>query len=262
MKTTTTQETKATAGLRTASVLTDADVWPSAFYAALVEEGFTVSTSRELHELFDSSHDGTPDLLILAKRDARFAVRACHAVRGLKDVPTIVVIPSESDFVPVMDAGADDAITASSDGAVFAARVRALLRRAQRWQPGQSDGIITVRDLMIDLDKCEVMLRGRPVPLTPTELRILSVLAERTGKVIDARTLLSSVHEHDYDDREAQNLVKVHIANLRRKLEDGRDGNPYILCVRGFGYMLERRASRRENDPLTALLDASGGQDG
>jgi len=261
MKTTTVPETKTSVGVRTASVLVDADVWPSAFQAALQEEGFTVLTSRELHELFDRSHDGAPDLLILAKRDARFAVRACHAVRGLKDVPTIVVIPSESEFVPVMDAGADDAITASSDGTVFAARVRALLRRAQRWQASQNEGVITVRDLTIDLDKCEVALRGRPVPLTPTELRLLAVLAEKVGKVLDARTLLSSVHEHDYDDREAQNLVKVHIANLRRKLEDGRDGNPYILCVRGFGYMLERRAERRDDDPLTALLEAGGGQD-
>ena len=168
MKTTTAQETKTAVGVRTASVLADADVWPSAFQAALQEEGFTVSTSHELHERFDSSHDNTPDLLILAKRDARFSVRACHAVRALKDVPTIVVIPSESDFVPVMDAGADDAITASSDGAVFAARVRALLRRAQRWQTSQNEGAITVRDLIIDLDKCEVALRGRPVPLTPT----------------------------------------------------------------------------------------------
>ena len=257
MKTTTAQGAKTTAGVRTASVLADPDVWPSGFRTALEEEGFTVYTSQELHELFERSHDDSPDLLILAKREARFAVRACHAVRGLKDVPTIVVIPSESDFVPVMDAGADDAITASSDGAVFAARVRALLRRAQRWQTSQDGGIIAVRDLIIDLDKCEVALRGRPVPLTPTELRILAVLAEKAGKVIDARTLLSSVHEHGYDDREAQNLVKVHIANLRRKLEDGRHDSAYILCVRGFGYMVERRSERRENDPLTALLDAA-----
>jgi endonuclease G len=86
----------------------------------------------------------------------------------------------------------------------------------------------------------------------------IGATVQKVGKVLDARTLLSSVHEHDYDDREAQNLVKVHIANLRRKLEDGRDGNPYILCVRGFGYMLERRAERRENDPLTELLEAAG----
>jgi two-component system response regulator RegX3 len=176
-------------------------------------------------------------------------------------VPIIVVIPSESDFVPVMDAGADDAVTASSDRAVFTVRVRALLRRAKHWQIGQSGGIIAIRDLLVNLDKCAVVLRGRPVPLTPTEFRILADLTEKAGRVVDARSLLSSVHEHDYDDREAQNLVKVHIANLRRKLEDGRHGNPYILCVRGFGYMLERRSERRANDPLTALLDASADQE-
>ena len=257
VKTMPTQETPTQTGVRTAYVLADAEVWPSAFQMALREDNFVVHSSREMHELFDRLHDGAPDLLILAKANPRFMVRACNAVRGLKDAPTMVVIPSESDFVPVMDAGADDAVTAATDPEYFAARVRALLRRAQRWQVGQSAGIIAIRDLLIDLDKCEVIIRGRQVALTPTELRILSVLAEKAGKVIDARTLLSSVHDHDYDDREAQNLVKVHIANLRRKLEDGRDGNPYILCVRGFGYMMERRSERRENDPLTQLLEAS-----
>jgi DNA-binding response OmpR family regulator len=261
MQVTTAQETQTRIRTRTAYVLADPDVWSSAFQTALTDEKFTVFTSRELHELFDRAHDESPDLLILAKRNAPFAVRACHAVRGLKDVPTIVVIPNESDFVPVMDAGADDAVTASSDATILATRVRALLRRAQRWHTGQSGGIMAVRDLLIDLDKCEVVLRGRAVPLTPTEFRILAVLAEKAGKVVDARSLLSAVHEHDYGDREAQNLVKVHIANLRRKLEDGRYDNHYILCVRGFGYMLERRSEQRENDPLTALLDATAEQE-
>ncbi len=247
--------TQTRVGLRPAYVLGDPEVWSSAFEVALQDQGFAVAAFRELHELFDRSHDAAPDLLILAKRNAPFAVRACQAVRGLRDAPIIVVIASESDFVPAMDAGADDAVTASSDPIVFTTRVRALLRRAQHWQTGQSAGIIVIRDLLIDLDKCEVVLRGRPVSLTPTEFRILAVLADKVGRVVDARSLLSSVHEHDYDDREAQNLVKVHIANLRRKLEDGRHGNLYILCVRGFGYMLERRSERRANDPLTTLLE-------
>ncbi|MEE8384655.1 MAG: response regulator transcription factor [Dehalococcoidia bacterium] len=247
--------TQTRVGLRPAYVLGDPEVWSSAFEVALQDQGFAVAAFRELHELFDRSHDAAPDLLILAKRNAPFAVRACQAVRGLRDAPIIVVIASESDFVPAMDAGADDAVTASSDPIVFTTRVRALLRRAQHWQTGQSAGIIVIRDLLIDLDKCEVVLRNRPVSLTPTEFRILAVLADKVGRVVDARSLLSSVHEHDYDDREAQNLVKVHIANLRRKLEDGRHGNPYILCVRGFGYMLERRSERRANDPLTTLLE-------
>ena len=256
METTAAHGTQTKVGLRSAYVLGDPDVWSSAFEVAVRDQGFAVAVFRELHELFDRSHDQAPDLLILAKQNGPFAVRACQAVRGLRDVPIIVVIPSESDFVPVMDAGADDAVTASSDAAVFVARVRALLRRAQHWQTGQSAGVMVIRDLLVDLDKCEVVLRGRAVSLTPTEFRILAVLADKAGKVVDARSLLSSVHEHDYDEREAQNLVKVHIANLRRKLEDGRHDNPYILCIRGFGYLLERRSERRANDPIAALVEA------
>ena len=257
MQTTAAEEARTRVRQGTAHVLADPDVWPPAFQTALEEKGFAVLISQELNELFDRTHDASPDLIILAKRNARFAIRACRAMRGLRDAPTIVVIPSESDFVPVMDAGADDAITAFGDPIVFTTRFRALLRRTQNWRSGQTGGIISVRDLLVDLDKCEVVLRGRPASLTPTEFRILAVLAEKAGRVVDARSLLAAVHEHDYDDREAQNLVKVHIANLRRKLEDGRDGDSYVLCVRGFGYMLERRSERRENDPLLALLDAT-----
>ncbi len=147
--------TQTRVGLRPAYVLGDPEVWSSAFEVALQDQGFAVAAFRELHELFDRSHDAAPDLLILAKRNAPFAVRACQAVRGLRDAPIIVVIASESDFVPAMDAGADDAVTASSDAIVFTTRVRALLRRAQHWQTGQSAGIIVIRDLLIDLDKCE-----------------------------------------------------------------------------------------------------------
>ena len=70
------------------------------------------------------------------------------------------------------------------------------------------------------------------------------------------RALLAAAHQHDYSERDAQNLVKVHIANLRRKMNDSRSLNPYILCVRGFGYLLERRYTHRDGDPLTELLEA------
>jgi len=145
------------------------------------------------------------------------------------------------------------ATVARADPAIVAARVRALLRRTDR--AARTGGAINIRDLEIDLDACQASLVGQPVPLTPTEFRLLAVLAQSTGRVIDARTLLSSVNNHDYTERDAQNLVKVHIANLRRKLNDSGSRNPYILCVRGFGYMLERRSRIREDDPLAGLIE-------
>ena len=80
------------------------------------------------------------------------------------------------------------------------------------------------------------------------------MLAQQAGRVVDPRALLSAVHQHDYSERDAQNLVKVHIANMRRKLHGSRSQNPYILCVRGFGYMLERRGRARQGDPLAELI--------
>jgi two-component system KDP operon response regulator KdpE len=179
-------------------------------------------------------------------------VRACRVIRDLQDAAVMAVIQREGDLIPVLDAGADDAVIARVDPAVFAARIRALLRRTN---PAARAGMLAIRELAIDLEKYQVLLDGKQVPLTPTEFRLLAVLAQQAGRVVDPRALLSAVHQHDYSERDAQNLVKVHIANLRRKLNDSRSPNPYILCVRGFGYMLERRSRARDDDPLQKLLD-------
>ncbi|HEU4758705.1 MAG TPA: response regulator transcription factor [Dehalococcoidia bacterium] len=238
---------------RAAFVVADAELWSPALESALRDAGLSATAASELHELFQACSGQRIALVVLAKRNARFAVKACRALRGLQGVPILVVMPRESDLVPVLDAGADDAVVARVDPAVLTARVRALLRRVQ--QEAAPRGLVVIRDLEIDLDKFQAVLGGRPVPLTPTEFRLLAVLAQRAGRVIDARALLAAVNNNDYSERDAQSLVKVHIANLRRKLNDSGAQNPYILCVRGFGYMLERRAQRREDDPLADLID-------
>ncbi len=239
-------------GAKTALALADAELWSPALESSLRDLGFSVAFAFELHELFEISRTEAATLLILAKRNPRFVVQACRAMRGLQDVPIFVIMPEESDLIPVLDAGADDAVVARVDPGVFAARARALLRRVRHSTRGS---VIAIRDLEIDLDTCQVTMGDRVVALTPTEFRLLAVLAQSAGRVLDGRTLLSAVHEHDYSDRDAQSLVKVHIANIRRKLNDSRTDSPYILCVRGFGYMLERRFELREGDPLAPLIE-------
>jgi len=241
-------------GTKIAYVLVDNEVWAPALGAALQNMSFHVATCSQLHELFEAAREQPASLLVLAQRNAPFAVRACRVIRGLQEVPVMVVMPREGDLISVLDAGADDAVVARVEPAVFEARVRALLRRAQ--PATRNAGTMVIRDLVLDFEKYQVLMHGVPVPLTPTEFRLLAVLAQQSGRVVDPRALLSAVHQHDYSERDAQNLVKVHIANLRRKLNDSRSDNPYILCVRGFGYMLERRWSAREGDPLQPLIDS------
>lgn len=251
---TTSIETNRTTGVAatTAHVLSQPEVWSPSLTGSLEGLGLGVATYTELHDLFEAARHEKVDLLVLAQHNTVFAVRACRVIRDLQDAAVMAVIQREGDLIPVLDAGADDAVISRVDPAIFSARVRALLRRAT---PVSRTGSVVVRDLELDLEKYQVSLSGKLIPLTPTEFRLLAVLAQQAGRVVEPRALLSAVHQHDYSERDAQNLVKVHIANLRRKLNDSRSPNPYILCVRGFGYMLERRSRAREDDPLQNLLD-------
>ena len=150
-------------GAKAALALADAELWSPALEASLQDLGFSVSFAFELHELFEASRTETATLLILAKRNPRFVVQACRAMRGLQDVPIFVIMPEESDLIPVLDA--DDAVVARVDPGVFAARARALLRRVHRSTRGS---VIAIRDLEIDLDTCQVTMGGRIIALTPT----------------------------------------------------------------------------------------------
>ena len=236
-----------------ASVLGDPNVWSSQLNDALESLGFSVEPCPELTDLFESAKASVPGLVIIAQEEPDVAVRASRATRELHKAPIMVVMSRESDLITSLDAGADDAVISRADPAIFAARVRALLRRVQPGHPTANRTV--VRDLVIDFETYEVTVASEPVQLTPTEFRLLAVLAQQTGRVVDPRALLSAVHQHDYSERDAQNLVKVHIANLRRKLKDSNNSSPYILCVRGFGYMLERRGRIRDDDPLSSLIE-------
>jgi DNA-binding response OmpR family regulator len=252
--TATEQDVDTTVGTLTACVLVDRQVWSAGLGDALEALGYRVETCSDLNSLFETVRETEAGLIVVAQQDPAGAVRACRVTPGLQEAPLMVVMPRDGDLIPTLDAGADDAVVSRVDPPVFLARVRALLRRTQPSMNGRSANSTMIRDLIIDFEKYQVSIEGRSVPLTPTEFRLLAVLVQQAGRVVDPRALLSAVHQHDYSERDAQNLVKVHIANLRRKLNDSRSQNPYILCVRGFGYMLERRGHVRQGDPLVSLI--------
>ena len=80
--------------------------------------------------------------------------------------------------------------------------------------------------------------------MTPTEFKILAYLARNAGKVVSPVEILRAVQDYTYSEREAQEIVKVYIRRIRRKVESTRLTPNYIVNVRGFGYMLERREAR------------------
>jgi DNA-binding response OmpR family regulator len=239
---------------KTVCVLAEPELWSDELAASLEDLGLRVAPCSDLSKVFELAAARPLSVLVLAQRNAAMGVRACRVIRELESTPLIVVMERESELIPVLDAGADDAVLSRVEPGVFAARTRALLRRASA--VARSHGSIVIRELSIDLEKYQARLDGDALPLTPTEFRLLSVLAQHAGRVVDARALLAAAHQHDYSERDAQNLVKVHIANLRRKMNDSHSPNPYILCVRGFGYLLERRYTHRDDDPLNELIES------
>jgi DNA-binding response OmpR family regulator len=122
----------------------------------------------------------------------------------------------------------------------------------------QAEARVTVRGLKVDTARCEVSAQDRPIPLTPTEFRILACLARSPGQVVAGRDLVEEVLNLRLPEREAMDLLKVHVYRLRRKLAQSGIEPRVLRNVRGFGYMIERRAPAAKPAPV-AVTGAEAG---
>lgn len=174
-----------------------------------------------------------PDLVLLdLMLPGMSGLDVCSRIRATSRLP-IVILSARDDDVDVvigLEAGADDYVVKPARPTVLDARIRAVLRRST----GASDGVRVHRDLRIDTTALTVSLHGRPVTLTPTELRLLLTLSGAPGRVFTRQRLLEEVWEHDYlgDSRLVDNCVQ----RLRAKIEADPATPAYVQTVRGFGY--------------------------
>ncbi len=156
----------------------------------------------------------------------------CRRLRRVSNIPVIMLTARGDDFdiVAGLEAGADDYVVKPAEPRVLDARIRAVLRRLVRaGSPAETWG-----DLVIDRESLIVRQAGQPVPLTPTELRLLLVLSGSPRRVFSREQLLDLVWEHGYlgDSR----LVDACVQRLRAKIEADTSQPRYIQTVRGFGY--------------------------
>ncbi len=141
----------------------------------------------------------------------------------------------------IIEAGFDLWVPDEAPAAGVAAQLGALCRMLTLSQRGPIPEIVRVRDIAVDLERCEVQASGQPVPLTPTEFRIIAHLARRPGRVVSHADLFREVHGYEASEQEAKDILKVHIWRLRNKLTAAGSDGDLIVNVRGFGYLLERR---------------------
>ncbi len=177
---------------------------------------------------------------------AAFDDAARAAVRRLKSAfPRMPVMLQAAhpaaELGAVLGAGYDLWVAQDTPAAAVAAQLAVLCRIVVATQRGPAPEVVKVRDLSVDLERFEVQASGRPVPLTPTEFRIIAHLARRPGRVVSHAELFREVHGYEASEQEAKDILKVHIWRLRNKLTAAGSDGDLIVNVRGFGYLLERR---------------------
>lgn len=157
-------------------------------------------------------------------------------LRERSGMPVIILsaFGREQEKVAAFDAGADDYLTKPFGMQELLARIRAVMRRAT--DSTTLDSKYVVGDLNIDFAARRVFVRDREVRLTPTEFRLLAVMARSAGKVITHRHLLCEVWGADQQNE--INYLRVFMAGLRRKLEDNSAQPRYLLTDQGVGYRL------------------------
>jgi DNA-binding response OmpR family regulator len=185
------------------------------------------------------AHQERPDLILLdVMLPGMDGWETCARLREMSNVPIIMLTAkaTEADKLRGFRLGVDDYVTKPFSFAELAARIQAVLARAEsvnRKGPGE----FAYGGITLDMERYQAALDGRNLELTPTEFRLLEALVRRAGKVAMDSELIQEVWgAYRPDDT---GLVRRYILMLRKKIETDPSKPVRILTVRGFGYRLE-----------------------
>jgi len=207
--------------------------------AALGSHGYRVLEADTVREAEQLATSHVPDvyLLDLALPDGD-GIDLARRLREWTKAPIVVVSARgrEEDKVNALDAGADDYLTKPFGVNELLARLRVALRHA-RAGPDASP-VLEAGPLRIDLARREVTVEGREVRLTPTEYKLLALLARHAGKVLTHRQILREVWGPNATEA---HWVRVHMAELRKKIEVDPARPRLVVTEPGVGYRLRDR---------------------
>jgi two-component system, OmpR family, KDP operon response regulator KdpE len=200
-------------------------------------EGCRVISAANGREALERAREDLPDLILLdIMMPIMDGFEVLRRLREFSSVPVIVLTAKddEDDRIRGLELGADDYIGKPFSQRELISRIRAVLRRHQI-QPSLIQTSVQVDDrLVIDFGKREVLVEGKPVPLRPTEYRLLYHLVQNAGWVMPHETLLAKVWGPEY--RDESHYLRLYITYLRQKLEPDPTNPRYIFTERGVGY--------------------------
>jgi two-component system alkaline phosphatase synthesis response regulator PhoP len=201
-------------------------------------EGHSVTVANDGESGLRAAREETADILILdvmlPKLSGHDVCRALRAEGARLPIIMLTARGQEIDKVVGLKLGADDYITKPFSFMELLARVEAVLRRSR--PPTGGGQVSTIGDIEADFRAGEVRKAGVPVELSARELRLWQYFVDHPGEVISRDTLLDEVW--DYDEPPLTRTVDVHVAKLRKKLEDDPADPKLIVTVHRMGYKL------------------------
>ena len=212
---------------------------------ALRRLGHTVLVARNGREAIEQLRTATPEVLILDIIMPEVnGIQVCEYVRtnpSLSSIPILFLTIKEriEDKIVVFEAGADDYLTKPFNLTELEMRVRALLRHSAHAVPS---GPLAVGEIHVDPDDAEARVDGQVVDLTPVEFELLYHLVSHVGEVMSTERLLQDVWDYAPGTGNPS-LVRMHVLNLRRKIEHDPAHPSYLRTVPRHGYTI--------SDPLS-----------
>jgi DNA-binding response OmpR family regulator len=206
----------------------------------LEREGYEVHEALDGNAALEKAHSVEPDVVILDwMLPGMDGMEVLRELRRSSEAYIIMLTArtEEMDRIVGLTAGADDYLVKPFSPGELVARIRAMLRRP-RGLPGGAEAPLHFGELTIDPARREVRLRGEEVDLTALEFDLLAALASRPGLVFTRGQLLERVWGETYFGGE--HVVDVHVANLRKKIEDEPANPRFVKTVRGVGYRFVR----------------------
>ena len=215
----------------------------SSFVSAVLQaNGFDTMVARNGAEAIILITSHCPDVVLLdlglPDMDGQGII---ENVRGWSNVPIIVVSARtrERDKVKALESGADDYITKPFGTSELLARIRTALRHVQLREGEQAQrqtGVFHTGDLEVDYDKRRVYVNGEDAHLTQNEYKIVALLSKYSGRVLTYDSIIK--HIWGPNAKQGNQILRVNMANIRRKIEPSTAEPRYIMTEMGVGYRM------------------------
>lgn len=201
-------------------------------------QGYATRVAGDGREGLRALFERKPDLIILdVSMPIKDGWETLKRIREVSEAP-VIMLTARSDEPEVLrgfSLGADDYVTKPFSFAQLTARIRAVLSRQGQANSGAEE--LRYADLLVDLGVKRVTRNGEPIPLTPTEFKLLTALMRRAGEVVSPDELVKEVWGPQYANEIGH--VRRYVWHLRQKIEPDPEHPRYIHNERGYGYRFQ-----------------------